>query len=100
LKSLGLFLGSGFDLLIWAEYWVCSQEKTQAQESQKNAWAWTLGIGKKLDQGCPQLKKNFPRRSFNFPKNVQKTRNFTQSAVADGPGPALLLVRSPVSLVF
>jgi len=49
LKCLGLFLGSGFDLLTWAGSWACSPGKTQAREKPrkvKNAWDWTLGTGK------------------------------------------------------
>ena len=33
LKSLGLFLGSGFDLLTWAGSWSCSPGKPQAVEN-------------------------------------------------------------------
>uniref|UniRef100_A0A914M7D7 Hydantoinase/oxoprolinase N-terminal domain-containing protein n=1 Tax=Meloidogyne incognita TaxID=6306 RepID=A0A914M7D7_MELIC len=33
LKSLGLFLGSGFDLLTWSGFWACNPGKTQ--EGQK-----------------------------------------------------------------
>jgi len=47
LKRLGLFLGSGFDLLAWAGS--CAQKKPKPRKTPErsiNAWAWTLGTGK------------------------------------------------------